>query len=151
MAARRLTARTEIARPPAEVFAWVADHRNVTGVLEGVERWEPLGPRAEGVGARFAVRVSAAGLRLDTVLVLDRWDEPTAIGWHSLSGPVPQSGGWRFVPRRPGTRVELDIVYHPPGGAVGGLVASRVEGVVRGRLEVALDRMRDALEEDEEP
>jgi uncharacterized membrane protein len=148
MAARRLTARTEIARPPAEVFAWVADHRNITRALDGVERWEPMGRCARGVGARFAVRVGAAGLALDAVLVLDRWDEPDAIGWHSLSGPVRQSGAWRFVARRPGTHVELDIAYEPPAGIIGDLVASRVEGVVRDRLEVALERMRDALEEE---
>jgi carbon monoxide dehydrogenase subunit G len=148
MAARRLAARTEIARPPAEVFAWVADHRNITRALDGVERWEPLGPRAEGVGARFAVRVTAAGLALDTVLVLDRWDEPRAIGWHSLSGPVRQTGGWRFTARRTGTQVDLDIAYEPPGGAFGGLVAGRFEGMVRQRLDVALERMRDALEDE---
>lgn len=148
MAARRLAARTEIARPPAEVFAWVADHRNVTGVLDGVERWEPIGPLPYGVGARFTVRVTAAGLRLDTLLVLDRWDEPRAIGWHSLSGPVRQTGGWRFTARRAGTQVDLDIAYEPPGGALGGLVAGRVEGVVRQRLQEALERMRYALEDD---
>ena len=126
----------------------MADHRNVSRVLEGVDRWEPLGERVAGVGARFDVSMRALGLPLDNVLVLDRWDEPRAIGWRSESGLVPQAGGWRFEPRAGGTEVTLTIGYEPPGGALGGLVAGRVDGLVRGRLEQALARMKAALERD---
>jgi uncharacterized membrane protein len=146
MSVRRFTARIQIARPPGDVFAWVADHRNVPRVLEGVDRWEPLGDRATGRGARFDVSMRALGLPLENVLVLDTWEEPSAIGWRSESGLVPQAGGWRFEPRPGGTEVALTISYEPPGGAVGGLVAGRVDGVVRGRLQQALERMKAVLE-----
>jgi carbon monoxide dehydrogenase subunit G len=146
MAARRFTARTVIARPPADVFAWVADPRHVALVLEGVDRWEPLGERTTGVGARFDVSMRALGLPMENVLVLDRWDEPRAIGWRSESGLVAQTGGWRFEPRGTGTEVALTIGYEPPGGALGGLVAARVDGIVRQRLVRALERMKDVLE-----
>jgi uncharacterized membrane protein len=146
MATRRFNARTVIARPPADVFAWVADHRNVPSVLEGVDRWEPLGDRTGGVGARFDVSMRALGLSLDIVLVLDRWDEPRAIGWRSESGLIAQSGGWRFEACPEGTAVTLTIGYEPPGGALGGLVAGRMDRLVRDRLAEALERMRAALE-----
>lgn len=146
MAPRRFTARTVIARPPADVFAWVADPRHVPEVLEGVDRWEPLGDRTAGVGARFDVSMRALGVPLDSVLVLDRWDEPRAIGWRSESGLIAQSGGWRFEPRGAGTEVSLTIGYEPPGGALGGLVAGRVDGAVRQRLQRALERMKAVLE-----
>jgi uncharacterized membrane protein len=146
MAARRFTARTVIARPAADVFAWVADPGHVPLVLEGVERWQPLDGRAGGVGARFDVRVRALGVAAETVLVLDRWEEPRVIGWRSESGPVAHSGGWRFAPRGAGTEVALAIDYEPPGGVLGGLVAARVDGVLRERLQRALERMRDLLE-----
>lgn len=146
MALRSFTARILIDRPPADVFAWVADPRHVPKVLEGVDRWEPLGERASGVGARFDVNMRALGFPLENVLVLDRWDEPRAIGWRSESGLIPQSGGWRFEPRGTGTEVALTIGYEPPGGALGGLVAGRVDGLVRERLRRALERMKDRLE-----
>jgi uncharacterized membrane protein len=146
MATRRFTARAVIARPPADVFAWVADHRNVPTVLDGIDRWEPVGDRARGVGARFDVSMRALGLPLDNLLVIDRWDEPRAIGWRSESGLIAQYGGWRFEPRPDGTEVTLTIGYEPPGGALGGLVAGRVDGLVRGRLGQALARMRTKLE-----
>jgi ribosome-associated toxin RatA of RatAB toxin-antitoxin module len=146
MALRRFSARTVIARDPGDVFAWVADYRNAARALEGVERWEPLGGATRGVGARFDVSMRALGLPLENVLVLDRWEEPRAIGWRSESGLVGQTGGWRFEPRPEGTEVTLSIAYEPPGGVVGGLLAGRVDGLVRGRLEQALARMRAVLE-----
>jgi len=146
MATRRFSARTVIARAPGDVFAWVADHRNAPQVLEGVDRWEPVDDQVRGVGARFDVSMRALGLPLENVLVLDRWDEPRAIGWRSESGPVAQAGAWRFRPRPEGTEVTLTISYEPPGGAVGGLLASGVDGLVRGRLERALQRMKAVLE-----
>ena|SRR5947209_5688877 len=146
MAERRFSAATEIARDPRDVFAWVADHRNVPRVLEGVSRWEPLSATDRGRGARFDVAVGALGLRLETVLVLDVWDEPREIGWRSESGPFPQSGRWRFEPAPEGTEVTLAIRYRPPGGALGGLLAGQVEGLAQGRLRAALERMRAMLE-----
>lgn len=146
MPERCFSAQTLIRRAPNTVFAWVADHRNVAKVLDGVSRWEPLGDTSRGPGARFRVAMQALGLPLENVLVLDRWDEPSEIGWHSESGLVAQTGGWRFEAEAGGTRVTLTIRYTPPGGALGGLVAGRVDALVRGRLEDALDRMKDILE-----
>jgi uncharacterized membrane protein len=143
---RRFSARTVIARNPAAVFAWVADYRNVPTVLEGVERWEPLGRRTTGEGARFAVTMRVFGQELEDVLVLDTWDEPWAIGWRSASGSGGHSGDWRFRPRVDGTEVTLTISYRVPGGVLGGLVAGPLVGALRTRLEQALDRMRVSLE-----
>ena len=146
MAERCFSAQTVIGRPPSEVFAWIADHRNVAKVLDGVRRWEPLGDPDRGLGARFAVAMQVLGLHLENVLVLDTWDEPRAIGWRSESGLIGQSGGWRLEPDPGGTQVTLTIGYRPPGGALGGLVAGQVDAIVRGRLDAALDRMKDILE-----
>ena len=143
---RRFSARVEIARRPHDVFAWVADHRNVPRVLEGVSRWEPLSRRDRGLGARFDVAMRALGFPLENVVVLDRWEEPRAIGWRSESGVVPQAGGWRFLPAGDGTEVVLTIHYRPPGGALGSVVAGQVDGLVRGRLQRALERMKAILE-----
>ena len=148
---RRFSARILIAREPSSVFAWVADHRNVPRVLEGVSRWEPLGARDRGQSARFKVAMRALGMPLENVLALDTWDEPRAIGWHSESGLIAQTGGWLFEPQPGGTRVTLTICYQPPGGVVGDLLAGQVDRLVRGRLQAALERMKDILESTPEP
>jgi hypothetical protein len=146
MGERRFVADTEIARDQAAVFAWVADPRHVPLVLEGVSRWEPLSARDGGRGARFDVAMSVLGFPLESVLVLETWDEPREIGWRSEGGVVAQSGSWRFAAVPGGTRVTLEIRYVPPGGAVGGLLAGQVDGLVRARLAEALDRMKAILE-----
>ena len=144
---RRFSAAVIIERPPGEVFDWVADHRNVPSVLDGVSRWQPLGTQTQGRGARFDVEMQALGFPLSTALVLDTWDRPRAIGWHSAPGHMPQSGTWRFRPVRGGTELSLMVTYNPPGGALAGLVAGRVEGHVRARLEEALERVKAILED----
>ena len=146
MPERRFTASTLIRRDERAVFDWVADHRNVPRVLRGVSRWDPLGPSARGVGARFDAELHLLGVPLANVLVLDTWDEPRAIGWHSESGVIGQRSEWRFEGRPGGTEVTLTITYLPPGGAAGGLVAQQVDGLVRQRLETALSSMKEVLE-----
>jgi uncharacterized membrane protein len=148
MAEHRFSAQITIARPPEAVFEWVADYRHVAEVLEGVDRWEPLQRETRGPGARFDVSMSALGLPLENVLVLDKWDEPTCIGWRSESGLLQQSGRWDFRPRGEGTGVSLSIGYMPPLGVVGQLVAGEVDSLVRDRLQRALEEMKRNLEGD---
>ena len=38
------------------------------------------------------------------------------------------------------------MTYQPPAGGLGNIVASGIEGVVRGRIVAALDRMKEELE-----
>jgi uncharacterized membrane protein len=148
MAEHRFSAQITIARPPEAVFEWVADYRHVAEVLEGVQRWEPLQRETRGRGSRFDVSMSALGLPLENVLVLDRWEEPSCIGWRSESGLLRQSGRWDFRPRGEATEVSLSIGYVPPLGVVGQLVAGEVDILVRGRLQHALEEMKRILEQD---
>lgn len=127
-------------------FDFVADYHNVPAVLEGVTRWQPLGRRRTGVGARFEVEMRTLGFPMGNVLVLDAWERPRRIGWHSESGLVEQRGGWRFEAGPGGVEVTLTIAYQPPGAAIGNLIASRADGIVRRRLEKALAAMRERLE-----
>jgi uncharacterized membrane protein len=139
------TASATVAAPVQKAFDFVADYRNVSRVLDGVTRWEPLG-RSRGLGARFEVEMRTFGIPLRNVLVLDRWEEPRELGWRSESGLIEQTGGWRFQQRPGGTEIELRIAYAPPGAAVGNLVAGRADALVRRRLERALERIRAELE-----
>lgn len=146
MPERSFAANALIRREPEAVFDWVADYRNVPRVLDGIARWEPIGSQTRAVGARFDVEMHVLGFPLANELVLETWDRPRAIEWRSASGLVPQRGGWRFEARPQGTLVTLTIAYTPPGGLAGSLVAGRVDGLVRSRLDQALARMKDLLD-----
>lgn len=131
---------------PERAFDYFADHRHVADVLQGVTRWDPIGSRTAGVGARYEVELVAMGFPLRSVLRLDRWRRPHEIGWISESGLIKQEGGFTFTKTRDGVRVELRIAYEPPAAAIGALIAKQVDRVVRGRLQRALERIRDTLE-----
>jgi uncharacterized membrane protein len=146
MPERRFTARALIRRDRQAVFDWVADHRNLPRVLDGITRWEPTGLQTQGVGARFQVEMHALGFPLVNELVIETWEPPRVIEWGSASGVVRQRGGWRFEEHPEGTMTTLTIAYTPPGGLAGNLVAGRVDHLVRDRLERALNRMKDLIE-----
>jgi len=147
MAKREFTAEVTVRCPPERAFDYFADHRHVAAVLEGVSRWEPLGTKTKGVGARYEVEMQTLGAHLKSVLRLDKWSRPTEIGWVSESGLIKQEGGFTFKQVKDGVHIQLRIAYEPPASFVGAAVAGRLDWMVRRRLEKALERIRDVLQE----
>src|SRR5438477_9209323 len=131
---------------PERAFDYFADHRHVAEVLEGVSRWEPIGGKTRGTGARYRVEMRALGLPLKSVLRLNRWRRPREIGWISESGLIKQEGGFRFTAIPDGVRIDLHIAYEPPASVIGATVARRLDGMVRQRLERALNRIQERLD-----
>jgi len=132
---------------PEKAFDYFADYHHVPLVLDGVTRWEPIGAKSRGVGARYNVEMVTLGIPLKNVLRLSRWRRPEAIGWESESGLIKQEGGFRFRPTGTGgVRIELRIAYEPPGSVLGAAVAHRMDGMVRDRLHRALLRIKATLE-----
>src|SRR5258708_14198886 len=89
---------------PERAFDYFADHRNVAEVLDGVSKWEPVGTKTRGVGARYNGDLVAFGLPLESVLGLNRCERPEDIGWVSESGLSKQDGGVRFEKVTAGVR-----------------------------------------------
>lgn len=148
MAAREFSAAVTVKCSPQHAFDYFADHRHVAAVVDGVTKWEPIGSKTEGVGARYEVEMGVLGFPLKSVLRLDRWRRPHEIGWASEKGLIKQEGGFTFTKVRGGVHIVLRIAYTPPGAIVGAAVARSVDGVVRGRLQKALERIREELELD---
>lgn len=146
MAKLQFAAAVTVKTTSERAFDYFADHRHVAEVLEGVSRWEPIGPRSRGLGARYQVEMVALGLPLKNVLRLDRWRRPYEIGWVSESGLIRQEGGFTFREVAGGVQIELRIVYDPPASVIGAAVARRMDGLIRRRLEHALERIRENLE-----
>jgi uncharacterized membrane protein len=115
-------------------------------VLAGISKWEPIGTKTRGIGARYNVEMVAFGFPLKSVLRLNRWAPGEEIGWISETGLIKQEGGFTFSEVPKGVRIELRIAYEPPAAFIGGAIARRVDWVVRGRLEHALQRIRKTLE-----
>jgi uncharacterized membrane protein len=129
-------------------FDYFADHRHVAEVLDGVSKWEPVGTKTHGLGARYNVELVAFGLPLRSVLKLNVWKRPEEIGWVSESGLIKQDGGFTFEKTPAGVRIELRIAYEPPASFVGAALARPLDRMVRERLKKAMERIRDRLEAD---
>ena len=115
---------------------WVAED-------EKLHRWVAV----KLLGQRLASSRGALGLPLRNVLRLNRWRRPHEIGWISESGLVKQEGGFTLTKVAPGSvKIGLRIAYEPPASVIGAAVARRLEGMVRRRLERALERIRESLE-----
>jgi uncharacterized membrane protein len=146
MARLEFSAEVTVRVPPERAFDWFADYRHVAEVLEGISKWEPIGPKSRGVGARYNVEMTALGVPLKSVLKLNRWRRPHEIGWISESGLIKQEGRFTFKEVDGGVHIELRIAYEPPAAFVGAAIAKRLESMVKGRLERSLERIRDNLE-----
>jgi uncharacterized membrane protein len=144
--AREFTSSVDVRCAPESAFDYFADYRHVAAILKGINRWEPIGARTQGVGARYSVELQAIGVPLRSVLRIDRWRRPHEIGWVSESGLIKQEGGFTFAPRPSGVRITLRIAYTPPGWAIGAAVGKRLDFVVRNRLKGAMEEIRDVLE-----
>jgi hypothetical protein len=131
---------------PERAFDYFADHRHVAEVLDGVSKWEPIGTKTRGVGARYNVELVAFGLPLRSVLKLNLWKRPEEIGWVSESGLVKQDGGFTFEKVPAGVRIELRIAYEPPASFLGAALARPLDRMVKARLKRALERIRERLE-----
>jgi uncharacterized membrane protein len=131
---------------PEKAFDYFADHRHVAAVLEGISKWEPIGNKAQGVGARYDVEMVVLGLPLKSVLRLNRWRRPDEIGWVSESGIIEQEGGFEFTEVKSGVHIVLRIAYTPPAAMLGAAIAGRMDGLIRNRLQTALERIRAVLE-----
>src|SRR3981189_921747 len=123
MAQREFSAAVTIKCPPERAFDYFADHRHVATVLEGITKWEPIGSKSQGVGARYEGEMVALGLPLKSILRLNRWRRPHEIGWVSESGLVKQEGGFTFKKASGGVHVELRIAYEPPASFLGAAIA----------------------------
>lgn len=146
MAKLEFSSAVDVKTTPERAFDYFADYRHVANVLEGISRWQPIGRKTQGAGARYDVEMVTFGLPLRNVLRLSTWRRPEAIGWMSESGLIKQEGGFRFVRTDDGVRIELHIAYEPPASVLGAAVARRFDGLVRGRLERAMARIRQTLE-----
>ena len=147
MSELEFTATVVVHTSPERAFDYFADHHHVAKVLEGVTRWEPVGSRSTGIGARYNVELVAMGFPLRSVLRLNRWRPPEEIGWASESGLIKQDGGFTFQKAPDGVRIELRIAYEPPASFIGAALARPLDRMIRERLRRALERIRERLEE----
>jgi len=110
-----------INRPRRELYDYWRELTNLPRFMDNVERIEPLG------GGRYHWVVKApAGQTVEWIAVITDDRPGDAIAWASEEGAdVPNSGRIEFrdAPGGRGTWVSATIIYDPPAGVVGKVIA----------------------------
>ncbi|WP_404339403.1 SRPBCC family protein [Sphingomonas sp. MMS12-HWE2-04] len=110
-----------INRPRAELFAYWRDFANLATFMDNVERVEIL----DGKRSHWVVK-APAGKTVEWDATITQEQDGAFIAWASEEGAdVPNSGrvDFRDAQAGRGTIVTATILYDPPGGAIGKLIA----------------------------
>jgi uncharacterized membrane protein len=110
-----------IARPRDELYAFWRDFRNLARFMENIERVEPGDNRR----SHWVVK-APAGTTVAWDSVVTEEEEGRLIAWESAEGAQVKNRGevWFLdAPGGRGTMVRATIIYEPPAGDVGKLIA----------------------------
>ena len=136
----RIGAEKLLAAPIEEVWSIVSDPARVLSYMSGVTRWEVVGDRATGLGARYRMLFRVGSAEVGGLIEVVEFDPPCDLAWTSVTG-LDHRGRWRLRAAPGGrTRVELRLAYVVAGAGLSGWVAERiaaptVSANVRGSLQ----------------
>ena len=134
----------EIDRPPAEVFAYLADLTRVPEWQGSVQEIVPDedGPLREGSAFTEVRRV--AGRRLESRLEVETLVDGRELTLRVVSGPVPGRVQHVLEPSGGGTR--LTLVGELVGGGLRGLAGPLLERAAKREADADLRRLKSLLE-----
>ena len=110
-----------INRPRAELYAFWRDFRNLARFLENIERVDISDDRR----SHWVIKAPAGRtVEWDSQITEDEPDR--LIAWESVAGDIKNTGRIEFSDAAPGrgTLVNATIVYDPPAGEIGKLIAT---------------------------
>jgi uncharacterized membrane protein len=138
-----------IARPPADVYRFFREVRNLPRFLQHVEQVTAI----DEMRSHWLVRApTGRTVEWDTIITEDQPNE--RIAWRSAPGADLQSVGWikfRPAPGDRGTEVHASIAYEPPAGQLGRIAAELWNDAPGGQAQGDLRRLKQVLETGEVP
>lgn len=133
-----------INRPRAELYAFWRDFRNLALFMENVESVTP----SEGGRSHWVVK-APAGKTVEWDSVLTEEVENEVLAWESADGADIKNAGrieFRDAPPGRGTEVTATIVYEPPGGDLGKLIAKLFQKEPKIQARRELRRFKQLIE-----
>jgi uncharacterized protein YndB with AHSA1/START domain len=132
----------QIARPPADVFAFLADGTNDrhwrTGVIDIRLK------SGAGAGAVYEQGVKGPfGRRVPADYEITAFEPDRRLGFRAIAGPVRPEGSYELQPIDGGTQVTLSLRCTPSGLAK--LMTPMVASTMRSEV-AQLDRLREVLQ-----
>jgi len=142
----RVAVETDVAVPRQAVWDYIADADQTFDFIVGLGRWKREGKKHGGLGARYRMGMQVGSVELGGLVEIVEFDPPHDLAWSGITG-VEQRGRWRLRPRKGGgTRVELRVTYHAPGGLMGSIADVVALPIVTRELQRSLDELKRRLE-----
>lgn len=135
----------EIARPPGDVYAFLADPANLPLWQEEVEEVRDATGGPLPSGATFTEVRSFMGKRVESVLEVTASEPGREFSLRSLSGPVRFSARHLLAPSADGTT--LSLVGEADPGRLLGLAGPLVRRAAQRRTRSDFERLKSVLEE----
>jgi len=132
-----------IDRPPAEVFAFVADHQNDRLWRSELVSVQPVGEIAEGVGAHLKQVVTYQGRTAEANLEITDF-VPGAKICYRAHGGIRAHGCYDFTPEGDGTRFSMSATVELKGAAT--MLEHYIQQAVERAAAVDLERLRQVIE-----
>jgi uncharacterized membrane protein len=141
---------TLLAAPIEDVWAIVTDPERVLDYMSGITRWEVVGERATGLGARYRMLFRVGAAEVGGLVEVVEFDDPCDFAWTSVTG-LDHRGRWRLREAPGGrTRAELRLAYVVEGAGLSGWVAERVAApTVSGHVRRTLQQLRRLVEHEQ--
>jgi uncharacterized membrane protein len=143
----QVVVRTEIDAPREAVWEYLTGSEQRFDFVVGLTRWEPQGAKRPGLGARYRIGIRVGSVELGSLIEIVEFDPPGDLAWSGVTG-IDQRGRWRLRRREGGgTRVELRLTFHAPGGLAGFIADLVASTIVRRNLERSLDALQHRIED----
>lgn len=115
-----------VSATPGMVWDYLADPANALHYMSGITRWEVVGERPTGLGARYRMLIKIGSAEVGGVIEIVEFNEERDLAWSSVTG-VDQRGRWRLRELARGrTRVEFRFAYGVAGSGIPGYIAELV-------------------------
>ncbi|HZL65059.1 MAG TPA: SRPBCC family protein [Thermoleophilia bacterium] len=138
-----------IARPPEDVFDFVADERNEPCFNPQMLSVEQLSPAPIGLGARFRAQVTSRGRPLEMVIEYTAYERPRRLSSLTRMSGMDIRGTLTFDPVPEGTRMRWHWELAPRGFLR--LLTPLVARMGRRQEEAIWTGLKRCLEEQEKP
>ncbi len=142
----RIEGETVIARPPEEVFDFVADECNEPSFNPRMVHVERVSDGPVGAGTEFLAISTARGRSVDMVIELTEYDRPRRLGSVTHTATADIRGTLTFEPDPQGTRMHWTSDVQPSGMAARlfapliGFLGRRQEAEIWAGLKRCLER-----------
>ena len=147
----RVEANIEISAPRALVWEYVADPSRYLHFMSGITRWEVVGAKRAGLGARYRMLLRVGSAEVGGLIEVVEFARDADLAWTSITG-VDQRGRWRLRPRNDGraTATTLRLSYGVAGSGISGWIAEQVAApAVRGHLRRTLQQLKRQVEHEQ--